>query len=103
MYLLNLSNLFLGGINAGLHLIGRVFCYDAVSVSIDAYLYSAGTEPTLTVVLKHGNHLVDCLLWRMASPLALADFVWVSTALSDEIVDVQHLVNAWPLLRYVVG
>lgn len=51
-----------------------------------------GMQRTLTVVLKHGDHLVDCLLWRMASALALADLLGVSTTLGDEIVDVQHTV-----------
>lgn len=48
------------------------------------------TRLTFSVVLKHGNHLVDYLLGGMAPTLALLDLLWVATALSDEVVDVQH-------------
>jgi hypothetical protein len=48
---------------------------------------------TLSVLLEHGNHLIDHFLRRMASALTLLDLLDIATALGDEVVNVQHCVS----------
>jgi len=47
-------------------------------------------QPTLSVVLEHGDDLVDDLFGSMASTLALLDLLDIAAALGNKVVNVQH-------------
>lgn len=88
--LLDLANLFLECVDLGLDLVGGVLgCAETRRQQ-----HSLGSRRhetlTLSVILEHGNDLVDDLFGSMASTLTLLDLLDVAAALGDKVVDVQH-------------